>query len=356
MNKIKRYIECYVPTETCNFRCHYCYITQQGRFANKLASFPHPPGFIRKALSVQRLGGTCLLNVCAGGETLLSAELLPVIQSLLEEGHYVMIVTNGILSKRFDEILQFPEDLRKRLMIKFSFHYLELIRLNLVDAFFDNIAKMKKAGVSFTVEITPNDESIAEIEKIQDMCLARMGTSCHVTIARDDNDPAITHLSKLSFVEFCRTWSVFDSDLLDFKKNIFYQKRNEYCYAGEWSVYLNLCTGDMWQCYAASFLQNIYADIGKPIKFLPVGKKCSLPHCYNGHAFLALGAIPTLKTPTYASLRNRETHAGPWLNGTAQEFLSSKLYESNPVHSPVKKISVAFQNHLLRIRNKLRRR
>lgn len=28
--KIKRYIDCYVPITTCNLRCSYCYVAQQG--------------------------------------------------------------------------------------------------------------------------------------------------------------------------------------------------------------------------------------------------------------------------------------------------------------------------------------
>ena len=100
MHTLKRFIDCYIETETCNLRCHYCYITQKRRFNNKLVKFKHTPQEIRKALSKERLGGTCLFNLCAGGETLLVAEILDVVMELLAEGHYVMIVTNGVLTKR----------------------------------------------------------------------------------------------------------------------------------------------------------------------------------------------------------------------------------------------------------------
>ena len=121
MEKMKRYIDCYIPTETCNLRCHYCYIAQKRKFNNKLASFSNSIEFMRKALSKKRLGGVCLLNLCAGGETLLSEEVLPLAKALLTEGHYVMIVTNGTISKRFDEILEYPQELCDRLFIKNSF-------------------------------------------------------------------------------------------------------------------------------------------------------------------------------------------------------------------------------------------
>ena len=32
MAKLKRYIECYVPVTTCNFRCSYCFITQTNKW------------------------------------------------------------------------------------------------------------------------------------------------------------------------------------------------------------------------------------------------------------------------------------------------------------------------------------
>ena len=63
MSKIKRFIDCYIPTETCNLRCHYCYITQKRKFNAKIAEFNHDAKYIRKALSVERLGGICLLNM-----------------------------------------------------------------------------------------------------------------------------------------------------------------------------------------------------------------------------------------------------------------------------------------------------
>ena len=101
MDKIKRFIDCYIPTETCNFRCHYCYITQNRKFNNKVAKFNYTPEYIAKALSKERLGGVCLINFCAGGETLIAEEVIDIIKALLVEGHYVMVVTNGSLTKRF---------------------------------------------------------------------------------------------------------------------------------------------------------------------------------------------------------------------------------------------------------------
>ena len=85
-NKIEKYIECYIETETCNLKCHYCYIALLEKFKNKIIEIEKTPEEIKKAFSIKRLG-TCLINICAGGETLLGESVLPTVRALLEEGH-----------------------------------------------------------------------------------------------------------------------------------------------------------------------------------------------------------------------------------------------------------------------------
>jgi organic radical activating enzyme len=352
MDGMKRYIECYIATETCNLRCHYCYITQKRKFNAKLVEFTYSPEYMRNALSVERLGGKCLFNLCAGGETLLNESLISVIRELLDEGHYVMVVTNGLLSSRFDRIVELPAHLVKHIIFKFSFHYLELKRINKFDVFFENIHKIRNAGCSFTVELTPNDETIEYIDDIKTICMKELGALCHVTIARDDNDKRIPVLSKYTFSEYKKIWGTFNSDLFDFKTKIFYRKRKEFCYAGDWSCYLNLATGDLHQCYAEKSLQNIYADIKEPIKFLPVGHGCRIAHCYNGHAFLSLGVIPELDTPSYGKLRNRyPIGKAEWLNDDMKIFLSSKLKDANRELTGMEKLFVKWKNRILALYN-----
>ena len=58
MDKIKRYVECYVPITTCNLKCHYCYITRQEKWKDEIVPIGHSPEEIVKALSKKRLGGT----------------------------------------------------------------------------------------------------------------------------------------------------------------------------------------------------------------------------------------------------------------------------------------------------------
>ena len=328
--KLKKYIECYIPTETCNLRCRYCYITQQRKFDNKLAQFEHDPKEIRRALSVKRLGGTCLLNFCAGGETLLGEDVIGVIRELLEEGHFLSVVTNGTLSARFDQIAAFPPGLLERLFIKFSFHYLELVRTGLMDVFFENIEKVKKAGSSFTVEITAADELIPHIEDIKRISMDKLGVFPHFTIARDDRTRMIEILSDLSFEDYKKVWNEFRSDLFEYKSTIFYKKRKEFCYAGDWSLYVNLMTGSVKQCYQGRVLDNLFEAIDRPIRTGAVGNNCPLPHCYNGHAFLTLGTIPELATPKYAQMRDRVDNQGDhWLQPTMRAFMEQKLQDNN---------------------------
>ena len=345
MDKLKRFIDCYIATQTCNLRCHYCYITQQRKFKSELVHFSKTPQEIRKALSIKRLGGVCLVNFCAGGETLLAEDVLPVLQALLEEGHYVMVVTNGTLTKRFEEIAMFPAELLKHLFFKFSFHYLELKRLHWIERFFANVELMRSVGCSFTIEITPNDEIISCIDEIKALCMERLGALCHVTIARNDKTDRIEVLTSRDWEEYQQIWKVFNSELFSFKSEIFYKKRREFCYAGDWSVYINLSTGDMQQCYCGKKLCNIYEDMNKPLTFEAIGKNCDVAHCYNGHAFLTLGDIPELETITYAQTRNRIDVLGrEWLQPEMKAFMSQKLRDNNDEYSIVKKRRVYWKN------------
>lgn len=339
MDKLTRFIDCYISTETCNLRCKYCYIAQNNKFNSKLVKFEHSSKEIAKALSQKRLGGTCLLNFCAGGETLLAQDVIPVIRALLEEGHYIMIVTNGTISKRFDEITEFPIELRKRIFFKFSFHYLELKRLNWLEKFVDNVNKIKNSGCSYTIEVTPSDDLIPYIEDLKNDCIKYFGALCHVTIARDDREYEIGHLSNLSFEDYIKTWSVFQSELFDFKSTIFYKRRKEFCYAGEYTLSLNLSSGDLRQCYCGKKLCNIYDNPLDKISFRAIGNACGYSHCYNGHVFLTMGAVPDIKTPNYDRLRNRiEIGGTEWLSPEMKSFMQQKVSDNQARYNKLKKI------------------
>lgn len=347
MTKIKRLIDCTIPVFTCNLRCSYCCNTLSKKYNAPIPKFPYSAEYMAKAISPERMGGICWINLGGYGETLLSKEIINYAIELLKLGHFVSIVTNGTVSKAFDAFCSIDEKLRKRLFFKFSFHYLEFKERNLFDVFFFNIEKVKKAGCSFTVELTPCDEEIEHIDDIKNMCLEKLGALCHITVPRDYTKSELSLLTKKPRNEFKKIWDTFKSNLFDYKWSVFEQKRREFCYAGDWSVFLNMYTGELKQCYQGKILANVYEDINKPIKFEAIGCNCKEPHCYNAHAWLVWGSIPELKAPTYAELRNRVCKDGTeWLNPETKAFYSTKLYESNKEYSFKRKLIINLKHKL----------
>lgn len=72
---MKRFVNIYVPVTTCNLKCEYCYITQSGLWKNKVPEFKYSSTTIQQALSKERLGGICHINICGGGETLIPKQI-----------------------------------------------------------------------------------------------------------------------------------------------------------------------------------------------------------------------------------------------------------------------------------------
>lgn len=331
MDKIKRFIDIYVPVTTCTLRCHYCYITHHRLFGGPLPTFKWSPETFGKGFSKERLGGTCMINMCGGGETLLPPTMPQYIKALLDEGHYVMVVTNATVDRAFDEIAQFPKEYLERLFFKFSYHYLELKKRNLFDKFFNNIRKMRDAGASFTLEATPSDELIPYIDEMKEVAIREIGAVNHVTVARDEHKmnelPILTNMTR---EEYGRTWSAFKSEFFDYKFRVFNEKRTEFCYAGDWTLWLDMSTGKLHQCYCSLFSQDMFDDVTKPLVFKAIGHHCQQPHCYNAHAFLTFGAIPEHESPTYATIRNRICVDGTeWLQPRMKAFMSQKLKDNN---------------------------
>lgn len=356
MDKVKRFIDCTYTATKCNLRCQYCYITQENKWAEKLPKLKYSPEVIGKGLSKERLGGICHINICGLGETLVPKEMVDIIYNILKQGHYVMVITNGTMTKRFDEIVKFPKEYLERLSFKFSFHYEELIRLNLMEAFFNNIHKVHDAGASFSLEITPHDGLIDKIDDIKKVCIDNVGALCHVTVARDASKTSIPILTDLSKEDYIKTWSTFDSKMFEFKMSTFGVKRKEFCYAGDWTSYLNLVTGILKPCYYTYGGQDIFKDVTKPIKFEAMGA-CHLSHCYNSHAFLTMGAIPELNSPKYVEMRDRvvdnngkEEH---WVQPKMSAFLSTKLVDSNDEYTPSRKRVLRLKNNIKNLPVKL---
>ena len=155
-------------------------------------------------------------------------------------GHYADIITNGTITKKFDELintLNYEE--QSRLMIKFSFHYLMLKQTDLMQTFVDNVNKIKNSNISYSIEITPHDELIEYIDDIKDFSLKNFGALPHITVARDMDTKEIALLTDYSRDEYQKIWGQFESPMFDFKFSTFNKRRKEFCYAGDWSIKLN---------------------------------------------------------------------------------------------------------------------
>lgn len=341
MDNLKRFINVHVSLSNCTLRCHYCYVTLHQTFGHPIPKLEHSPEFIRQALSKQRLGGCCHLNFCADGETLLLPGLIDVVEQLLLEGHYISIVSNCTSSNRIDELIALPEDLRKHLFVKASYHYLELKRLELLDSFFDQVCKLHHAGISLVIEITPSDELIPFADEAVELCRKRMGAAPHFTVARDEHYDYLPILTSLPRDEYRRVWGKYDSVMFDYKESIFGRPIKKFCYAGEWFLCLDLLSGELSQCYGTPSFQNIYSNVEEPIHYRPIGIHCPESHCYNGHALLTQGVVPREESPTYAATRDRTMSNGEhWLYPEIMSFFSQRLYDNNPQYPWYKRIYI----------------
>lgn len=340
MSKPKRMILGLIPNNMCNLKCHYCYISQVPDGERFGKEFEYSISHMVKCLSVERLGGKCLINLTGQGETMLQKNIVDLCRALLDEGHYIEFVTNLTVTKILNELLEIPENLLKHMEFKISFHYKELIEKNLIDIFWENVMKVRNSACSFSLELMPNDEIIENINDIIDMCYEKVGAKCHVTVGRADYLATRGLLTNKTKNEYVNIWNAFESKMFELKMKLLNVKRREFCYAGDWTLFVNMYNGECSPCYAQPYKQNIFLDPEKPIKYCAVGKHCCEPFCINGHAHISLGVIPELDAPTYAEIRNRECSDGTeWLSDDMKEFLGSKLYESNIEYNVINKFT-----------------
>lgn len=337
--KPKRMILVHIPNKKCNLKCKYCYLTQINEWIAPPEKFKYSIEHIAKCLSKERLGGICLINLTGDGETMLQPQIVDLCKLLLEEGHYIEFVTNLTVSKVVKQFLDIPQNLQKHLEFKISYHYKELNEKKLTDSFWENVRKIKESCYSFTLELMPNDDIIDDIPKILEKCEQEVGAPCHLTVGRSDTMKNRGLLTNLTEREYKKTWSVFDSDMFNLKMRLLEEKRKEFCYAGDWTLYVNLYTGETSPCYSQPIIQNIFENPDEDIIFQAVGHHCREPYCINGHAHISLGVIPEFDSPTYYKVRNRKCkNGGQWFSQECEDFFDSKLYESNSLYSNKQKL------------------
>ena len=331
--QIARYVECYMLRQACNLRCSYCFVGQSRELAETVILLKHSPDFIAKALSKDRLGGTSLISICCDGEPLISHDMVILIRKLLEDGHFVYLISNGTLRKRMDEICSFPQKLLNHLFIRFSYHYFELQRLNLFDIFFENIRRFHKAGGSFTVFLVGSDIYLPVLDDLKERCVKNLGALPHVDYERDEtkgDGGTLTVRSETEFLEYKKIWNSFDSEFMRFREKVDGKIRGN-CNAGNWVVHLDLMTGRMSRCPVGQYVGNIYDDICSDIPFDQKPHECPYNFCVCAPVFFAFGMKEDLRdAPTFYELWNRTTLDGVnWIQDEMRGFLNGRLYESH---------------------------
>lgn len=342
MAQLKRFFECLLPVTVCNLRCPYCYIIQENRRKMEIPPLQYTPEQIAYALRPERVGGTCWISICGAGETLIQPECIDIVSLLLEKGHFINITTNGTQTKKFEQLIEKCGENIKHLHLSFSLHYTELVRLHLLDCFFDNVDRMKHAGASILVQFNLCDEYLPHLDEIKRICLERIGALPQVALTRDESTRPMKIHSKLTDEQYYEYGKQFNSPLFDFTYANFNKERTEFCYAGDWSGTLNLQTGILRKCYANyDGAQNIFENPEEDIDFEAVGRNCRHLYCINSSHFMSLGVIPTVTTPSYGALRNRPTAA--WYTPEMESFLNTRLYDNNRLYTLAQKMRLGWK-------------
>lgn len=332
-DRIHRFLDInLVGTTSCNFHCEYCYVWRRLGFHGENRLSNHSVSELCEGLSAKRTGGVCFINMCARGETLLADEIVEFTRGLLQEGHYVSIVTNATITKRIEEILCFPQELLRRLFFKISFHYKELKKLSLFAVFWNNVEMIKKSECSFTLEVTPGDGTEQYIDEIKEMCREKMeGTLPHISFTRDSTKKGYDLLSDHSVDEYKTIWGQFHSPMFDLKSRWYGENMKTYtCYAGAWSYLVNAMTGDIKACYQREPIGNIFDQEMEIFPVETVGRECGISYCFNNHAFLAWGCVPEIECASYLDMRDRISCNGRhWVKEPVYSFMGQKLSENN---------------------------
>lgn len=346
-DKIKKIILFSIPMSICNFRCSYCYLAQRDEHYQGIQpQMKYSPEQIERALTIERVGGVAYTNFCADGETLLLKNIDEYVKAVVKNGHYAEVVTNMTITPVLEKFLSWDKELLKHVEFKCSFHYLELKKKNLLNVFAQNIQNVWKAGASANIEITPSDDLIPYIEEVKEYSMKNFGAFPHLSIARNDKTRKIEYLTNLSMEEYDKIWGQFDSEFWKFKKTIFGVRQNQFCYAGDWLLCVNLSTGIANQCYFGKQLGDIFADPNSPLPHQAIGS-CQIAHCYNGHMLLTLGAIPGFTDVGYGDIRDRQRiDDETWLQPELKAFFNSKLEESNEIYKMHQKIGAILNSGL----------
>ncbi len=304
--------------------CSYCYL---GRSENKIQDIPFSLKEIQRAFSKKRLGGVSFINICSDGETFIHPMMPDIIKTFLDEGHYVMCVTNGTMTEKIKDVLRIKQESLSRLFFKLSFHYEELCKMKLLERFFDNVKLLLESPCSISVEYITTDETLWHIDEFKEACLNGMGVLPQINMPRDERKYNLGLLSKYSwhrYLEIVHNAKI-SSEFFDFRKQYFGKKYTGFCYNGHRHMWVNMKTGYSQQCYGVPTMQNFMKDA--LIRWIPIGNHCQVAHCYVCYTFFTLGTTEAPSygeyRPTYIDIRNRKDSYGrEWIKPTYQKVFA----------------------------------
>lgn len=251
MEKIVKMIDGMVHTSGCTLRCEYCYLAQNNckNEVDIRRSIYYPLETIRKACSKKRLGGTCCFQIIGDGETLLPEDVIDLVCLLLEEGHYVKVITNGTLTERVRKLIERvrKENWEDHLLMSLSLHFLELEKRNLLDKFAESVKCVKENGVSCRIAMTCSDEFVEAEQRIHHYCKEKLGCE-HIDSNRARKDDgagnAVGVLSKYDKETYCKkVEKSFPSLNLISERDWEELDNHQFCYAGSWYFKLDFTTG-----------------------------------------------------------------------------------------------------------------
>lgn len=323
-DKIKRVIFFCGGNYFCNLKCEYCYLDSP----KPDKKFCTPKELIR-TFSKKSLGGCAFFNFVTLGETLLCDENIEAIKLFLEEGHVVNVVTNLTYSKNLEKLLLLPEELKSRLIIHASLHYLELKKKNLLDEYFNNLQRCKEAGVSFHMDLTVYEKYMPVLEEIKEVCLLKTGLLPNITIALD-KDKNWMPFDFYNEEAHKKIVDVFEAKELDIQRNIFFDKEeNKPCMAGRWSLVY------YWSGRRCTACNGIKVNIDTPfvnsdgVKWLGGGDTviCPFKRCFCGEIFLTWGLLPERNDiPTFFEFYLKEKG---FYSETVKKLTDVKLSDNN---------------------------
>ncbi len=356
MGGFVRFFNCSIPVTGCNLRCSYCYIAQHGDeklldVTETKEGFCYSVEYMVKALTTQRMGGVCAFQLCGVGETLLWADIVEFTEGLLRNGHYVSFTSNCLIDKPLRRFAQFPKAYRDKLFFKCSFHFRELKKRSLLNKFAENVNLLKQAGISFTVEVVTNDETLNELDEVKAFSLERFGALPHVLTQRDETRPGQypRKSTRLAPQAFADTWGAFDSPLFAFQQAVYDLPHPEYCYAGEYCLELDLRNGAVHPCPGNNRnLTNLFEDIQSLPIFAPVGRNCPFGNCLCGFFMHVLAGVSREYDPGYFFYQFRDrlcSDGSRWLTPEMREAYSHRCSE---YHAPYSEERAFFVDMLMR--------